>query len=240
MIKKAVILAAGKGTRMNAITRGASKEMLMLKNKPVIAYTIHEALTSGCTQIAVVLNKSKDDLYQYIVKEQERGLPISFIFREPCGIMDAINAAEDFANKEQFAVLLPDMLHFGEIPAIKATILASEQLQSNIIALVEEKPYFGAGAYAKTEQVGTDTFIIKDILVSSKSNLRFFGRYVFMSKIFDYLHSIPCEESEAVLLNALILDGALHGFLLKGTIFDVGIPEGYLAAKSVLEEMKNG
>ncbi len=235
MIKRAVILAAGKGTRMQAVARGVSKEMLLLHNKPIIFYSIKEALEAGCTEICIVLNRAKKDLLDYLTEQQMQGIPITFVFREPQGIIDALSATKDFVKYDNFSVILPDMLHFGEQNATRHVCKTCEDFNKHVIALIPEQKKFGTGEYAAVQKINKEVFLVNDITNNPKDNLRFFGRYAFLNSVFSDLERCPHEESEIALLRTFIKQNMLYGCLLDGKMFDAGIPEGYQEAKKALK-----
>ncbi len=239
MIKKAVILAAGKGTRMLEITSGASKEMLMLKNKPIILYSIKEALDAGCTNICIVIDSTKKDLHDYLVQLRTEKFPITIIFREPRGIMDAITATKDFVEQDDFTLLLPDMLHFGNKNATKQVCETCEAFKKNVIAVINEPERFGKGNYAAGEEIAKDVISITSIHAGEKMGLGLFGRYAFLNSVFSYLGKLSPEESELLLLNKMIEEKKLYGTLLEGDFYDTGIPEGYFATKYALKRAKD-
>jgi UTP-glucose-1-phosphate uridylyltransferase len=234
MIRKALILAAGKGTRMSSVTNDNSKEMIKVNNRPLIDYSIEEASEAGCADICVVVNSSKKDLIEHLNKEKERGANITLIFREPNGIIDAIMSAENFLNGEPFALFLPDMLSLKKPGAIQKLLGVFDSFGKPVIGLVKETEQIGRGAYAKARKLGEnnkDIFIVEGISFSCPDKIRFFGRYVLPSKTFEYLRNLENAESEAGLLEIFIAREKLYGVLLEDGVFDAGNPEGYSSAK---------
>ena len=126
-IKKAVIPAAGLGTRLHTLTEGRPKEMLSIGGLPMIYYTVHEAALSGLEHLYIVINKGKPSLQQYLESEkletdlQGEGkgnrvsIPrITFIDQPaPFGSGDAIHRTKEMIGKEPFALMMPDFLFFG-------------------------------------------------------------------------------------------------------------------------------
>ncbi len=237
MIKKAVVLAAGKGTRMLSITGEKSKEMLLLNNKPIILYSIEEAFKADCEEICIVLNKEKRDLLDYLhvlIKSDPR---VKIIFREPAGMMDALYSVKDFVNNDAFFVILPDMLYIDEINATERVKEAYNKFNHCIIGLTRATGELGKGSFAKVTRVDNNIYQVQGITEFS-GDVRFFGRYIFTPEIFHYLEKLPHEESEKDLLLEIIKNDKLYGVLFEKNVFDTGIPKGYISAKKSLEGYK--
>lgn len=228
-MKKAVILAAGKGTRMISITNGMSKEMLILNNKPILEYSINEAFTAGCTDLCIVINEEKKDILNYIEKRKKEGANIKIILREPNGIMDAIYATKDFVGNNSFCLILPDMISLKKQSIIKDLIAPYEKYKKSIIGIIKPEENFGEGYYADVEKINENLFSVKNITLQ-KTDYRFFGRYVFSPDIFGLIEKNIYNKSESILLDYLIKKDRLNAYLIKDEVFDTGIPEGYLKA----------
>ncbi len=242
MIRKAVILAAGKGTRMREVTNGSSKEMLRINNIPIIEYSISEALEAGCEEILIVISENKKDLRDYIRLRKEQGLPIRTLSREPKGIMDAIYSVKEFSDNEPFALILPDMINIAKKNATLILIETYKKFNKCVIALIIDDDKFGKGYYAGTSIIEKEIYKIFNI-TTEKNKFRFFGRYVFSPIIFEILKNLPHEESEVSLLRELIKEENLYGALLDGLFFDTGITEGYQKTreyfKGILSSLTN-
>lgn len=237
MIKKAVILAAGLGTRMKSVTNNSSKEMLLLQGKPIISFAIKEALESGCNEIGILIAPEKKDLENYLLKEKEKGLPIKIIYKEPKGLMDSISAMESFVANESFGMIFPDMLVFGKHPALSQLIKEFNKYKKPIIGLIQFNPKFGKAWRMEGSKINDSLFDVKLILKESTSNIRFFPRYVFPENTFKLVKNLPLTESEVPLLEEFIKTIGLQGILLEGESFDAGAPEGYLEAKKILDSL---
>jgi len=232
---KAVILAAGKGTRMLDITKGYSKEMLLLNNKPIIDYSIEEALKEGCSEICVVTNKSKKDLNQYLEGMKNKGLPVRVLFREPNGIMDAINSTKEFVKNDNFILMLPDTICLSNPSPTRLLINEFSKRGKPAICLMRNEPWFGKGFFVDIKRGKGSLFKIKGFTRGEISDLKVFGRYILTPRIFSYISQDNLEESEVGLLNKLIEVDGLYGVLLESCVFDTGVPEGYVRAKKSIE-----
>src|SRR6056297_2080920 len=136
MIKKAVIPAAGWGTRFLPITKSQPKEMIPIVDTPVIQYVVEEAVASGITDILMIIGKGKRAIDEHLekVKKISQLANIHFIWqKEMNGLGDAIRYASDHVGNEPFAVLLGDTLISGEgEPITKQLIDVYERYKSSV------------------------------------------------------------------------------------------------------------
>lgn len=159
-VRKAVIPAAGFGTRFLPVTKAVAKEMLPIIDKPTIEYIVREALESDIEEVLIIVNESKQilkDYFSYNVElenflkdknkfkeiEMIRELPdkvkVSFtVQKEQLGLGHAVLCAKEFAQSEPFALLLGDDVYVGrEEPATKQMIDAYEKTQCSILGTLE-------------------------------------------------------------------------------------------------------
>lgn len=165
-VTKAIIPAAGYGTRMLPLTKDTPKEMLPVHRKPMIHHVVEEAVASGIEQVCVVIRKGKDVIRHYF-ENQEHPLPyyaegipdlenlrdrckIFFLYQEtPRGIGDALLCAKDFVANDSFAMLVPDQLFVGDTPPImqlQRHELPGPCIVSSLIRLSDEQFKFFQGA----------------------------------------------------------------------------------------------
>jgi UTP--glucose-1-phosphate uridylyltransferase len=218
-VTKAVIPAAGLGTRMLPATKTIPKEMLPLLEKPVIQYIIEEAAASGIEDILIVTNRQKsamDDYFDYFPELEERlnksgkeqyaeairnAADIANIFyvrqKETKGLGHAIWRAKRFIGDEPFAVLLGDDVMHSGIPVTKQIIDAAEQYDCSAIG-TKPFPLEQIGAYSsiKTKTLTDRIFEVSDLNEKPKpeqafSNYAIMGRYVLTPRIFGCLENLP-------------------------------------------------
>ncbi|HKL32164.1 MAG TPA: UTP--glucose-1-phosphate uridylyltransferase GalU [Tangfeifania sp.] len=233
MIKKAVIPAAGWGTRFLPITKSQPKEMIPIVDTPVIQYVVEEAVESGITDILMIIGKGKRAIEehfdrspqleesliakkQYELLEQVKKISqlanIHFVWqKEMNGLGDAIRYARDHVGNEPFAVLLGDTLISGEgDPITKQLIDVYERYRSSVVAL-EEVPRNKVHRYGvikgkkleKNVMIAED-FIEKPSVEEAPSNLAIASRYIFTPEIFDYLDKTkPGKGNEIQLTDAM-------------------------------------
>jgi len=233
MIKKAVIPAAGWGTRFLPITKSQPKEMVPIVDTPVIQYVVEEAVASGITDILMIIGKGKRAIEEHFdrspvleewltakkqfdlleqIKKISNLANIHFIWqKEMNGLGDAIRYARYHVGKEPFAVLLGDTLISGEgDPITKQLIEVYERFKSSVVAL-EEVPIesihrYGVikGKILEKNVLIAEDFIEKPSVKEAPSNLAIASRYIFTPEIFDYLDSTkPGKNNEIQLTDAM-------------------------------------
>lgn len=217
MIRKAVIPAAGFGTRFLPLTKAQPKEMLPIVDTPTIQLVVEEAVASGITDILMVIGKSKRAIEEHFDRnfelEQEleakgrdellenmRGISsmanIHFVWqKELNGLGDAVSYARGHVGNEPFALLLGDTIlesHTDE-PVTRQLINVFEKHQGSVVAL-EEVPKEKVSRYGVMDGVEVDDevyrvrdFVEKPAPEEAPSCMAFAGRYIFQPDIFDYL-----------------------------------------------------
>ncbi|MDX1805955.1 MAG: UTP--glucose-1-phosphate uridylyltransferase GalU [Paenisporosarcina sp.] len=213
-VRKAIIPAAGLGTRFLPATKAMPKEMLPIVDKPTIQYIVEEAIASGIEDIIIVTGKDKraiEDhfdsapLLEYTLHEKEKfdlleevqrsgKVEIHYIRQKaPLGLGHAVWTARKFIGDEPFAVLLGDDIVDSEIPCLKQLIDNYEDTGSSVIGVMEvpESETHNYGVIDPIEQDGSlykvRKFVEKPKQGTSPSNMAIIGRYVFTPEIFKYL-----------------------------------------------------
>ncbi|MEK4394832.1 UTP--glucose-1-phosphate uridylyltransferase GalU [Mammaliicoccus sp. FSL K6-3158] len=216
-IKKAIIPAAGLGTRFLPATKAMPKEMLPILDKPTIQYIVEEAARAGIEDIIIVTGKHKRAIEDHfdIQKELETTLyekgklelldkvqystELANIFyvrqKEQKGLGHAIYTAKQFIGNEPFAVLLGDDIVESDNPAIKQLMEQYEATGKSVIGVqtVLETETHRYGIIDPKEQVErlyeVNRFVEKPEQGTAPSNLAIMGRYVLSPRIFDYLEN---------------------------------------------------
>jgi len=216
-VRKAVIPAAGLGTRMLPATKTVPKEMLPLVDKPVIQYIIEEAVNAGIEDILIVTNRAKsamDDYFDYYpeletrlnqsgkdkeLHEVRRAADLANIFyvrqKETKGLGHAIWRAKRFVGDEPFAVLLGDDIMRAEKPVIGQLIQAAEKYEASAVG-VQQVATEAISKYSsvKVSPLEDRIFSVSDMNEKPKpeaifSNYAILGRYVLTHQIFDILEN---------------------------------------------------
>lgn len=230
MIKKAVIPAAGFGTRMLPATKSQPKEMIPIVDKPVIQYVIEEAVESGITDILMVIGKGKraieehfDTNFELEYRLQQQGkkeelemirritdmADIHFVWqKELNGLGDAVRYGRQHVGDEPFVVMLGDSILQTENgkPVTRQLMEVFEKYQSSVVAL-EEVPRANVSRYGVMggKHVGghlyeVEEWIEKPSVEEAPSNLVIAGRYVFTPEIFDQIDVIPTGVNNEIQL----------------------------------------
>jgi len=232
LVRKAVIPAAGLGTRFLPITKTGPKEMLPIVDRPVIEYVIEEAVASGIEEIMIVIREGKEVIQRYFTPDRvfedqlrERGkeeeleqilrLPdlsrISFVNQiEPLGLGHAIRCSRAFTGDEPFAVLLGDTILDSGVPVTRQLIEVWEQFRQPVVA-VEEVPEekidrYGivSGQRLNEGIVAIEEIVEKPDRSEAPSNLAVAGRYIFTPDIHEALDQVPIgDDGEIPLTDAI-------------------------------------
>lgn len=220
MITKAVIPAAGFGTRFLPATKATPKEMLPIVDTPVIQYVVEEAVASGITDILMVISSGKRPLEEHFgrsldlemelqakeklaelakVRAISKLATIHFVWqREMLGLGDAIRCARHHVGNEAFAVLLGDTLmeSLNGLPATRQIIDVHDRFGGCVVAL-EEVPMERVSRYGviRGESLGDRTFRVDDMIekpapAEAPSNLVVASRYVLTPDIFGYIDAV--------------------------------------------------
>lgn len=242
-IQKAVIPAAGLGTRFLPVTKAVSKVMLPVLNTPTVEFALNELIKSGLTKVAIVVSNQNTDIRRYFHGNND--VQIEYIVQESAdGLGDAILQTKQWINDEPFCVLLPDDLIFSNKPTIKTMIDIYSQFNSSVIALKqvgnEMVPFLGiVESYQIDESIDQ---IIKCVekprLENAPSNQAIIGRYVFTPDIFEYIERTKkgalgeIQITDAI--NSQADNGSVYGYKFSGMHFDTGNPLGLLKASVYL------
>ena len=215
-IRKAIIPAAGLGTRFLPATKAQPKEMLPILNKPTIQYIVEEAVASGIEDIIIVTGRGKraiedhfDNAFELEATLQTNGkiqlleevqisnrlADIHYIRqKEPKGLGHAVWCARKFIGNEPFAVLLgDDIVHNEEVPCLKQMIDIYEQTGSSVLAVqqVAWEHVSRYGIVKSHSQNGrlhnVEQLVEKPQRELAPSNLAIIGRYILSPSIFDIL-----------------------------------------------------
>ena len=229
---KAIIPAAGLGTRFLPMTKNSPKEMLPIVDKPAIQYVVEEAVSSGINDIVIVTGRGKevienhfDIAYELEKILDERGetkkldeirkiskLADIYYIRQkmPLGLGHAIYVARKHIGRATFAVMLGDDIIISKKPCIKQLIEAHEKVDASVIAVQEvEKKRVSKYGVIEYEKVENNLYKIIDIvekpnIEEAPSNMAVMGRYILTPKIFSYIKKLkPGKNNELQLTDAL-------------------------------------
>ncbi|MFJ8257589.1 UTP--glucose-1-phosphate uridylyltransferase GalU [Peribacillus asahii] len=213
-VRKAIIPAAGLGTRFLPATKAMPKEMLPIVDKPTIQYIIEEAVASGIEDIIIITGKGKraiedhfDNAFELENNLMEKNkfellekvqapskVDIHYIRqKEPKGLGHAVWCARKFIGNEPFAVLLGDDIVQAEIPCLRQLMDEYDKTLSSVIGVqtVPEAETYRYGIIDPSEQNGrryqVNNFVEKPAKGTAPSNLAIMGRYILTPEIFMFL-----------------------------------------------------
>ena len=248
---KAIIPAAGLGTRFLPATKAQPKEMLPVYDKPTIQYVVEEAVASGIEDIIIVTGRHKrsledhfDKYYELEYNLQKAGkdrelreirkitdlADICYVRqKEQKGLGDAIKCGERHLEGEPFAVLLGDSITRGPTPCTKQLIDVYNKYGASAISL-EEVPKEKVERYGIIDgsEVEKDIYKITELVEKppveeAPSNLAIMGRYVLTPNIFDKLDETEAGYGgEIQLTDALQKLDSIYGVVFKGKTYDIG------------------
>jgi UTP--glucose-1-phosphate uridylyltransferase len=247
MIRKAVIPAAGFGTRLLPASKSQPKEMLPIVDTPTIQYVVEEAANAGVTDILMIIGKGKRAIEEHFDRNfdlenelQEKGRTeelaairrisalanIHFVWqKELNGLGDAVAYARDHVGREPFLLLLGDTLIQSRTSVVRRLIEVYDRYQESVVALetVERSKVDRYGVIGGRPIAG-DVYLIDDLIEKPKpaeapSNLAIAARYALSPDIFDYIaRTPPGKNGEIQLTDAMRL--MLKDRAMYGLVFE--------------------
>lgn len=227
-LKKALITAAGWGTRFLPITKTQPKEMLPLVDKPVIQYAVEEAIASGIKQILVVTAQGKHaienyfdrswELESFLAQRKEDKLlemvqriseltNVCYIRqKEQRGLGNAVLTAKDLVGEEPFALLLPDDVCISRVPVLKQMIKVYQRCRGSVLAVQRVKREdISRYGIIRPKELGKGLYRVLDLVekpqpAEAPSDLGIVGRYILTPQIFTVLEATPPGKNHEVQL----------------------------------------
>ncbi|SKA05125.1 UTP--glucose-1-phosphate uridylyltransferase [Pilibacter termitis] len=216
-VRKAIIPAAGLGTRFLPATKAMAKEMLPIVDKPTIQFIVEEALQSGIEDILIITGKGKRPIEDHFdsnfeleenlrqkgksellkLVEETTDIRLHFIRQShPNGLGHAVLQAESFIGGEPFVVMLGDDIMEDKVPLTKQLINEYEYTHASTIAVMkvphEETDKYGIikpSGEAKKGLFNVEAFVEKPKVEDAPSDLAIIGRYLLTPEIFNFLHT---------------------------------------------------
>ena len=260
---KAVIPAAGLGTRFLPATKAQPKEMLPVFNKPTIQYVVEEAVNSGIDDIIIITGKGKRPIedhfdkswelesnlekkgkldYLHEVQEISNMADIFYVRqKKQNGLGDAISCAKKHIGDEPFAVLLGDTITYSDTPCTKQLIDVHEKYGGSVIA-IEELPERKIERYGIVDgnEIENNIFKVNNLVEKPKledapSNLGITGRYILTPDIFDKLESIEAGVGGEIQLTDAI-NAVLFSFGKDRIFFCDEFPFDHVGKSNIIIE----
>lgn len=232
---KAVILAAGQGTRLRPVTLTMPKPLVPVANQPLIAYAIHVLKNAGLTQIGIVVNDLDSPIRTQLGNGASLGVELDYIVqKEQLGLAHAVNLCHDFVGDEPFCLLLGDNIFQDKMEALIRGF--PEAPAEAAIALIEvsDPTRFGIA-----EIIDGKIQRVVEKPKNPPSNLAISGAYLFKSSIFNAIAKIkPSWRNELEITDAIQQviesDGEVHPYTLKGWWIDAGKPDSIIQANQLV------
>ena len=244
MIKKGIILAGGKGTRMSPLTKAVNKQLLPIYDKPLIFYPLSILMLAKIRDILIVVNKGQLDLYKKLLPNGNN-LGINITFKEqdkPRGLPDAFILGEDFIKKDNVALILGDNFFYGQNLTNKLLDCAKINNGAKILLHNVQNPeLFGVAKIDKNNKIIT----IKEKPKKFVSNYAITGIYFFDNEVIKYAKRLkPSKRGELEIIdllkkykqkNKLTADFIGRG----GAWLDTGSIEDYYKTSAFVQAVEN-
>ena len=238
---KALIPAAGHGTRFLPVTRVVPKEMLPVGAKPAIQLIVEEALAAGADEVVIVISPEKEIVRKYFDGDAELASRIRWAWQtEQRGLGHAVLQGAPLLAQERdpVLVLLGDALVSGEVPSAAMAAISRAHGGASVVGL-EEVPLEKVSRYGivKGTQVDERVWKLDDLVEkpapeAAPSRLAIAGRYLLDPAIFDLLATqTPGHGGEIQLTDSirrLLAEKSVYGYRYPGHRHDIGNPAGYL------------
>jgi len=259
-VRKAVIPAAGLGTRFLPATKALPKEMIPIVDKPAIQYIVEEIVSSGIEDILIITGRGKRAIEDHFdksfelnttLKEQDRISLLEALAdiekladihyvrqKEALGTGHAILKARNHIGDEPFAVLFGDDLVRSQVPCIKQLINLYEKYNSSILA-VQEVPPEKVSSYGVIQgKPINDVYLVEGMVekpepAEAPSNFALLGRYIFEPGIFEALERTPTAEN-----GELQLTDAIKGMIKSKAVYAYRIKGKWFTVGDRLEYLK--
>ena len=244
MIKKGIILAGGKGTRMSPLTKAVNKQLLPIYDKPLIFYPLSILMLSGIRNILIVVNKGQLEQYKKILPNGDNlGIKISYTEQpSPKGLPDAFLIGEKFINNDNVALILGDNFFYGQ----NLTNKLRKQAQLSKGASVFLHPV------KKTELYGVAKIDKKNKIIGIKekpkkfySNYAVTGLYYFDKKVIEYTKKLkPSKRKELEIVDLLNIykkkNRLKADFIGRGGVWlDTGTLDDFYKTSAFVEVIEN-
>ena len=244
MIKKGIILAGGKGTRMSPLTKAVNKQLLPIYDKPLIFYPLSILMLAKIKEVLIIVNKGQLDQYKKLIPNGNN-LGMKITYKEqvtPKGLPDAFILGEEFIDKSNVALILGDNFFYGQ--SLSTNLINSSKLKKGAKVLLHK--------VTKPELFGVAKINDKNKIISIKekpkkyiSDLAITGLYFFDNKVIEYSKKLkPSKRGELEivdLLNEYKKKNNLYANFLGrgGAWLDTGSMDDYYRTSAFVSAVEN-
>ena len=244
MIKKGIILAGGKGTRMSPLTKAVNKQLLPIYDKPLIFYPLSILMLANIKNILIIVNKGQLEQYKKIIPNG-KNLGINITYKEqptPKGLPDAFLLGEDFIGKDNVALILGDNFFYGQ--SLSSTLLNSTELRKGakiLLHRVVNPELFGVAKIDNKNKI----IEIKEKPKKYMSSYAITGLYFFDNNVIKYSKKLkPSKRGEIEitdLLNQYLKDNNISAEILGrgGAWLDTGSMDDYYKTSMFVSAIEN-
>ena len=203
MIKKGIILAGGKGTRMSPLTKAVNKQLLPIYDKPLIFYPLSILMLAGIRDILIIVNKGQ--LYQYkklIPNGNNLGIKITYLEQDkPRGLPDAFVIGEKFIGKHNVAMILGDNFFYGQ--NLTSKLQENTKIKKGARIVLHRVQHPGSFGVAKVDKKNK-ILLIKEKPKKFLSDLAITGLYFFDNKVVELAKKLkPSKRGEVEIVDLL-------------------------------------
>ena len=244
MIKKGIILAGGKGTRMSPLTKAVNKQLLPIHDKPLIFYPLSILMLSKIKDVLIIVNKGQLQQYKKLIPNGKNlGMKINFIEQnKPVGLPDAFILGERFIGKDNVAMILGDNFFYGQNLTQKLEKCTKIKTGAKVVLHKVQNPeLFGVAKINKFKKI----IKIKEKPKKYLSNFAITGLYFFDNKVIEYAKklkpSIRGELEIIDLLNKYKKNKKLTAEFIGrgGAWLDTGSIEDYYKTSAFVQAIEN-
>jgi glucose-1-phosphate thymidylyltransferase len=203
MIKKGIILAGGKGTRMSPLTKAVNKQLLPIYDKPLIFYPLSILMLAKIKDILIIINKGQLNQYKKLIPDGKKlGIKITYLEQDkPRGLPDAFVIGEKFIGKENVAMILGDNFFYGQ--NLTSKLLNNTRLKKGarvVLYKVQKPESFGLAKLNKQNQI----IDLKEKPKKYFSDLAITGLYFFDNNVVNYSKKLkPSKRGEVEIVDLL-------------------------------------
>ena len=244
MIKKGIILAGGKGTRMSPLTKAVNKQLLPIYDKPLIFYPLSILMLANIKDILIIVNKGQLHQYKKIIPDGKNlGIKISYLEQDkPRGLPDAFVIGEKFIGKDNVAMILGDNFFYGQ--NLTSKLIKNTKLKNGakvVLHKVTKPDLFGVAKINKNKKI----ISIKEKPKKFLSDLAITGLYFFDNRVVKFAKKLkPSKRGEVEivdLLNIYRLKKQLTADLIGrgGAWLDTGSIEDFYKTSAFVSAIEN-
>ena len=244
MIKKGIILAGGKGTRMSPLTKAVNKQLLPIYDKPLIFYPLSILMLSKIKDILIIVNKGQLDQYKKIIPNGKNlGIKITYLEQtKPRGLPDAFVIGKKFIGKDNVAMILGDNFFYGQ--NLSSLLQNNSRLKEGarvILHKVQKPELFGVAQINKHQKITK----IKEKPKKFFSDLAITGLYFFDNKVVEYSRKLkPSQRGEVEIVDLLNLYKSKNQLFADiigrgGAWLDTGSMEDFYKTSAFVSAIEN-